>query len=98
MEKSILGLNNMTIFALSSGSGISGVAVIRVSGKNAAKVIKELTGLEPPVPRMATLRKVSKNGQKMSKNIKMINSWVHTLVMDEHLNQAQKVERPIAKM
>ena len=64
MEKSILGLNNMTIFALSSGSGISGVAVIRVSGKNAAKVIKELTGLEPPVPRMATLRKVSKNGQK----------------------------------
>ena len=33
----------MTIYALSSGPGISGVAVIRVSGKNTVKVIKKLT-------------------------------------------------------
>ena len=33
----------MTIFALSSGPGISGVAVIRVSGKNTKKVIEEKT-------------------------------------------------------
>ena len=38
----------MTIYALSSGPGISGIAVIRVSGKNTAKVIKKLTGSKLP--------------------------------------------------
>ena len=54
----------MTIYALSSGPGISGIAVIRVSGKNTAEVIKRLTGSKPPVPRMATLKKLNKNGGK----------------------------------
>jgi len=54
----------MTIYALSSGPGISGVAVIRVSGKNTRKVIEEITGEEIPTPRMATLRKFNKNGTK----------------------------------
>ena len=31
----------MTIYALSTGPGISGIAVIRVSGKNTAEVIKK---------------------------------------------------------
>ena len=54
----------MTIYALSSGPGISGVAVIRVSGKNAALVIKKLTGSKLPSPRIATLKKFNKNGKK----------------------------------
>jgi len=54
----------MTIYALSSGSGVSGIAVIRVSGKNTAEVIKRLTGTHLPRPRVATLRKFNKNGQK----------------------------------
>ena len=46
----------MTIYALSSGPGISGVAVIRVSGKDTAKVIRKLTGSDRlPAPRVATL-------------------------------------------
>ena len=49
----------MTIYALSSGSGQSGVAIIRVSGIEAGLVIKLLTGKEIPTPRMATLRKVN---------------------------------------
>ena len=49
----------MTIYALASGSGISGVAVIRVSGDNAKRVIKLLTGKELPSPRVATLRKIN---------------------------------------
>ena len=49
----------MTIYALSSGPGISGVAIIRISGPEAAKVIKALTGKEIPKPRMATLRKIN---------------------------------------
>ena len=33
----------MTIYALSSGPGVSGVAIIRISGSDASKVIKSLT-------------------------------------------------------
>ena len=54
----------MTIYALSSGPGTSGVAVIRVSGKNTAEVIKKLTGSKLPYPRVATLKKFNKNGGK----------------------------------
>ena len=50
----------MTIFALSSGPGISGVAVVRVSGGSASKVVKLITGDDLPVPRVATLRKLNK--------------------------------------
>jgi tRNA modification GTPase len=54
----------MTIYALSSGSGISGVAVIRVSGENTANVVRKLTGSKLPSPRVATLKKFNKNGGK----------------------------------
>ena len=54
----------MTIYALSTGPGISGIAVIRVSGKNTAEVIKKLTGSKLPSPRVATLKKFNKNGEK----------------------------------
>ena len=54
----------MTIYALSSGPGVSGVAIIRVSGKNTSNVIKKLTGKKLPTPRVATLRKFNKNGSK----------------------------------
>ena len=54
----------MTIYALSSGPGISGIAVIRVSGKNTKEVIKRLTGSGLPCPRVATLKNFNKNGKK----------------------------------
>jgi len=49
----------MTIYALSTGPGVSGVAIIRVSGVEASTVIKSLTGRDTPKPRMATLRKIN---------------------------------------
>ena len=49
----------MTIYALSSGPGIAGVAVVRVSGEDTSKVIKLITGKDLPVPRVATLRKMN---------------------------------------
>ena len=54
----------MTIYALSTGSGISGIAVIRVSGPKTTEVIKEITRAKLPSPRVATLRKFNKNGSK----------------------------------
>ena len=50
----------MTIYALSTGPGISGIAVIRISGENTQKVINLLTGKDIPKPRVATLRKINK--------------------------------------
>src|SRR6056300_743647 len=50
----------MTIYALSSGPGISGIAVIRISGQETSKVIELLTGKSVPNPRVATLRKINK--------------------------------------
>jgi tRNA modification GTPase len=50
----------MTIFALSSGPGVSGVAVVRISGEKTPKVIELLTGKSVPKPRVATLRKINK--------------------------------------
>ena len=47
----------MTIYALSTGPGISGIAVIRVSGNKTRDVIKKVTGTPLPNPRMATRRK-----------------------------------------
>ena len=49
----------MTIYGLSTGQGRSGIAIIRVSGKEAGNVIKSLTGMKLPVPRLATLRKIN---------------------------------------
>jgi len=49
----------MTIFALSTGPGTSGIAIIRISGEDASLVIKSLTSKETPPPRLATLRKIN---------------------------------------
>jgi len=54
----------MTIYALSTGSGISGIAVIRVSGKNTAEVVRKVTGSKLPSARVASLKKFNKNGGK----------------------------------
>ena len=50
----------MTIFALSSGPGVSGIAVIRISGKDTQAVVKLLTDHKLPKPRVATIKKFNK--------------------------------------
>jgi len=50
----------MTIYALSSGPGVSGIAVIRVSGLQTKKIILSLVNGEMPSPRVATLKKFNK--------------------------------------
>ena len=46
-----------TIFALASGAGVSGVAIIRLSGEQAFKTVADLTRSSLPLPRSAVLRK-----------------------------------------
>ncbi len=50
----------MTIYALSSGSGVSGISIIRVSGPKTKNVIERLSSGNFPKPRMATLKKINK--------------------------------------
>ena len=50
----------MTIYALSSGPGISGIAVIRISGPETKIAIEKMTKEGIPPPRLASLRKVNK--------------------------------------
>ena len=50
----------MTIFALSSGSGISGVAVIRISGTRVKEILNLITNNKIPKPRQAALKKFNK--------------------------------------
>ena len=53
----------MTIYALSSGPGLSGIAVIRLSGPNSSEVIQKLTKNKLPKPRSASLKKIYKIDQ-----------------------------------
>ena len=50
----------MTIYALSSGPGLSGLAVIRISGPDCSKVLKQMTTGPLPKARMATLKNINK--------------------------------------
>ena len=49
----------MTIYALSTGPGVSGIAIIRISGSETKKILISLTGKDLPTPRMASLRKIN---------------------------------------
>ncbi|MGL5009318.1 MAG: tRNA uridine-5-carboxymethylaminomethyl(34) synthesis GTPase MnmE [Paracoccaceae bacterium] len=53
-----------TIFALASGRGRAGVAVIRLSGPQSHAVVAELCGVLPP-PRIAGLRKLCWRGDQL---------------------------------
>ena len=54
----------MTIYALSTGSGLSGLAVVRVSGSDCKAVIELMIEGNMPKPRMATLKKIKKVNTK----------------------------------
>ena len=48
----------MTIYALSSGPGLSGIAVIRISGNETKEVLLSMTKGSMPLPRVASLKKI----------------------------------------
>jgi tRNA modification GTPase len=54
-----VSLHSDTIFALSSGRGPAGIAVVRVSGPGAGDAVRALAGPKLPQPRAAALRKVT---------------------------------------
>ena len=49
----------MNSYALSTGPGISSVAIIRISGPKASQVVKKLTVKKMPEPRVATVTEIN---------------------------------------
>ena len=50
----------MTIFSLSTGPGISGLAVIRISGPECKQIASKMIPGDFPKPRIATFKKINK--------------------------------------
>ena len=49
----------MTIYALSTGPGVSGVAIIRISGKDTSEIMKLSLQKEIPKPRDSYIKKIN---------------------------------------
>lgn len=73
-----------TIYALSSGAGRGGVAVIRVSGTKVLEVIKHLSGLENPQPRYAYFRPLSNaSGQALDNALVLYFKGPHSFTGED---------------
>ena len=71
----------MTIYALSSGSGISGIAVIRISGLETREIITKMTSGSFPAAKQATLKKISKDPKYLDGgNVKISRSAVKFVI------------------
>ncbi|KQV72968.1 tRNA uridine-5-carboxymethylaminomethyl(34) synthesis GTPase MnmE [Rhizobium sp. Root1220] len=86
---------DQTIFALSSGSVPSGVAVVRLSGPDVTSVLTSLLG-EVPDPRHATLRKIrTRNGTVLDTGLVLFfpgpNSFTGENVAELHLHGGRAV-------
>ena len=66
----------MTIYALSSGPGISGIAVIRVSGSKTKDILSLITNGKLPKARVATLKKIinPNTGELIDEGIRILLS------------------------
>ena len=91
----------MTIFALSSGPGISGIAVIRISGTKTEKVILSLTNSSLPDVKIATLRKLMnpENGELIDEGLVILfkapNSYTGEDMAELHVHGSKAVVQEI---
>ena len=91
----------MTVYALSSGPGISGVAVIRISGVKTEEIILAMTNGNLPAVRRATLRKIinPKNGQLIDEGLVILfknpNSYTGEDMAELHVHGSKAVVQEI---
>ena len=93
----------MTFYALSSGPGLSGIAVIRVSGSETVNVIKHLTNSSLPKPKEATLKKfINKNNELIDEGILLWfpgpNSYTGEDMAEFHVHGSRAVIEAIHKV
>jgi tRNA modification GTPase len=86
-----------TIFALSSGSGTAGVAVVRVSGPKAFDALKMLSDQSLPAPRVAALRLLRdpKDGSRLDQALVLLfkgpQSFTGEDIVEFHLHGGRAV-------
>ena len=91
----------MTIYALSSGPGASGVAVIRISGSKTAQIVSSLTSASLPKSRVATLKKLvnPKNSELIDEGLvlffKSPNSYTGEDMAEFHVHGSKSVVQEI---
>ena len=72
-----------TIYALSSGAGKGGVAVIRVSGKKVLEVVHCLTRIENPKPRYAYFTEIKSDGIVIDKPLMIYFKGPHSFTGED---------------
>ena len=91
----------MTVYALSSGPGISGIAVIRVSGSKTEEIIISLTNGSLPKTKEATLKKIinPKNGELIDEGLviffKRPNSYTGEDMAEFHVHGSKAVVQEV---
>jgi len=91
----------MTIYALSSGPGISGIAVIRVSGNKSKEIISSITSGKLPKERVATLKKIinPRSGELIDEGIVIWfnapNSYTGEDMLELHVHGSKAVVEKI---
>ena len=94
----------MTIYALSSGPGLSGLAVIRISGDQCLNILKEMTKFSNLTPRTATLtRFYKKNSEEIIDEGLVIwfpgpNSYTGEDVLEFHIHGSRAVINSILEI
>ena len=91
----------MTIYALSSGPGISGIAVIRVSGEKSKEIMSSIIDDRPLKERVATLKKIfnPKTGELIDEGIIIWfngpNSYTGENMFEMHVHGSKAVVHEI---
>ncbi len=91
----------MTIYALSSGPGASGVAVIRISGSKTQEIVSSLTSASLPKARVATLKRLvnPKNSELIDEGLvlffKSPNSYTGEDMAELHVHGSKSVVQEI---
>ncbi len=94
----------MTIYALSSGPGISGIAVVRISGKKSKEIIKLISKGNLPKERVATLKKFinPKNGELIDEGLiiffKKPNSYTGEDMAEFHIHGSKTVVQEMLRV
>lgn len=90
-----------TIYALSSAAGRAGIAVIRLSGPNAAAALRQMIVGEPPAPREAGLRRLRhpQSGVELDRGMALMFPAPHSFtgedVVELHIHGGRAVLRSV---
>ena len=76
---------NDTIYALASGLGTAGVAVIRISGSESYDILKKLTKIKKPEPNHAYFSPISFNGNVLDKALILYFQAPHSFTGEDIL-------------